>query len=380
MKVLMIRANQGFPDSRVEKEIYSLSKEHEVELLGWDRTQNKKKIERRTVRINNKSFKYHLICIKASQGGGFKKLMFPMFGFWNQMIKFIRKYQSNYDVIHFCDFDTAAMAFSVIDRRKTKIVYDIFDYYADSHSAPKLVSNMIRKRENYIINHSDLVELCSEKRKKQIAPANNKNTIIIHNSPSKVIKMDNVNIQGDKTHSKKRIVYAGMLSNGRYLKEIADCVIKKSDIEWHVGGFGELTEYFEKLSKKYDNIFFYGKMKYSEVLFLEKNCDFMTAIYDPKIPNHKYAAPNKFYEALMLGKPLIMIKGTGMADLVSKYNLGVTMDLKKYNFNMAFEDVLTSVISTKDTTSISNRETRLYTNEFSWDSMEKRLLGAYRCL
>lgn len=121
-------------------------------------------------------------------------------------------------------------------------------------------------------------------------------------------------------------------------------------------------------------------MKYSEVLFLEKNCDFMTAIYDPKIPNHKYAAPNKFYEALMLGKPLIMIKGTGMADLVSKYNLGVTMDLKKYNFNMAFEDVLTSVISTKDTTSISNRETRLYTNEFSWDSMEKRLLGAYRCL
>ena len=34
----------------------------------------------------------------------------------------------------------------------------------------------------------------------------------------------------------------------------------------------------------------------------------MTAIYDPNISNHYYAAPNKFYEALMLGKPLIMVK------------------------------------------------------------------------
>ncbi|MCC4372142.1 glycosyltransferase family protein [Limosilactobacillus reuteri] len=379
MKVLMIRANQGYPDSRVEKEIYSLSKEHEVELLGWDRTQNKK-IEKRTVRINNKSFNYHLICIKAPQGGGFKKILIPMLKFWYQVVDFIQKYQDNYDAIHFCDFDTAAMAFNVVDRKKVKVVYDIFDYYADSHNAPKFVDKIIRKRENNIINNSDMVILCSEKRRKQIAPAKNKNTVIIHNAPSKNTNLTQIKLQGPNNHSKKRLVYAGMLANGRYLKEIAGIIIKHPEIEWHVGGFGELTEYFKNLSKKYNNIFFYGKMKYSEVLYLEQNCDIMTAIYDPKVPNHKYAAPNKFYEALMLRKPLVMVKGTGMADLVSKHNLGVVMDLKKHNFNVAFEDALTSLVGAKDTTSISNREKRLYVNEFSWDSMEKRLLGAYRCL
>lgn len=376
MKVLMIRANQGYPDSRVEKEIYSLSKEHEVELLGWDRTQNKK-IEKRTVRINNKSFNYHLICIKAPQGGGFKKILIPMLKFWYQVVNFIQKYQDNYDAIHFCDFDTAAMAFSVVDRKKVKVVYDIFDYYADSHNAPKFVDKIIRKRENNIINNSDMVILCSEKRRKQIAPAKNKNTVIIHNAPSKDTNLTQIKIQGPNNHSKKRLVYAGMLANGRYLKEIAGVIIKHPEIEWHVGGFGELTEYFKNLSKKYNNIFFYGKMKYSEVLYLEQNCDIMTAIYDPKVPNHKYAAPNKFYEALMLGKPLMMIKGTGMSEMVKRYNLGEVIDLKKAKFSIEFNKAIQNLLNVKNYNAVSKSANNLYFHKFTWSVMEKRLLQGY---
>ena len=378
MKVLMVRANQGQPDSRVEKEIYSLSKEHTVELLGWDRTKNKKSIEERTVFINNKEFHYHLICQSAPQGGGFKKTLIPMLKFWYRISYYLKKYQYKYDVIHFCDFDTAAMAFSVVDKNKVKVVYDIFDYYADAHSAPALISKLIRKRENYIINKSNMVILCSEARKQQISPAYNKTTIIIHNSPSKDTLPKEVHIQGGK-NSRIRLVYVGMLSYGRYLKKMANIIKQHPEFEWHVGGFGELESYFKNLAKTYSNIFFYGKLQYPEVLFLESQCDIMTAIYDPAVSNHKYAAPNKFYESLILGKPVIMVKGTGMADIVKKYDIGNVIDLDNNSFENGFLNGLRRLSKTKKSL-IEKHEKELYKEEFSWDIMEKRLLGGYRCL
>lgn len=380
MKILMVRANQGYPDPRVEKEIYSLSKEHKVELLGWDRTKSSNQIESRKILINDKNFNYHLVCLSAPQGGGFRKTFIPMLRFWHKILIFLKKNQYKYDVIHFCDFDTAALAFSIVNRKKVKIVYDIFDYYADSHSAPKLINKVIRKRENHIINNSDALILCSEKRREQIRPAVNSNTIILHNSPSKMIKLKNIDIQGDKRHTKKRLVYVGMLSNGRYLKQIARVITNHPEIEWHIGGFGELESYFKKVAENNSNIFFYGKLNYSEALFLENMSDVMTAIYNPFIPNHKFAAPNKFYEALMLGKPLIMMKNTGMDHIVSKYHLGEVISLDKGEFTPSFESALIKLIGNHNYEELKNKEQLLYSKKFSWDLMEKRLLGVYKCL
>lgn len=381
MRILMVRANQGYPDSRVEKEIYSLSKENDVELLGWDRTCDQKNISNRNVKINDKVFNYHLFCISAPQGGGFKKTLLPMLKFWNRVSAYLKKYQDKYDVIHFCDFDTAGMAFSFVNRKKTKIVYDIFDYYADSHNAPKAISSLIKKRENYIINHSNAVILCSEKRKEQITPASNKNTVIIHNAPSQDIKLKKIHIQGNENSlPKAKLVYVGMLSNDRYLKDIGNVIIHHPEVEWHVGGFGVLSSYFEQLAQDYPNIFFYGKLAYSETLYLESKCDIMTAIYDPNVPNHKYAAPNKFYESLMLEKSVIMMKNTGMDQIVDKYSLGRVIDLNNGDFQSLFEKALLKLSQEKERNSKRKQEKCIYEKYFSWNIMEKRLLKAYEAL
>ena len=63
---------------------------------------------------------------------------------------------------------------------------------------------------------------------------------------------------------------------------------KCNDLELHIGGFGQLEGYFCELSKKYDNVFYYGQMKYKDVLSLEKDVNVLFATYNPKIPNHKY--------------------------------------------------------------------------------------------
>jgi glycosyltransferase involved in cell wall biosynthesis len=382
MRILFVRANQGQPDSRVEKEIYSLSKEHTVELYGWDRTKEHKEIEDRKVTIGDKTFAYHLIGIIAPQGGGFKKIMIPMLKFWLSVNRFLKIHKSDYDAIHFCDFDTAALSFGLAKKLGFKIVYDVFDYYADSHPAPSPIRKTIRKRENYIINNSDAVILCSEKRVEQIAPAAPKKLIIIHNTPNNELPLKFIKLQENREKTKKvKLVYVGMLSDDRFLREIAGVIQKRNDIEWHIGGFGLLEKFFIQLSNKSNNIFFYGKLPYEQALSLEMQCDIMTAIYDPKIENHKYAAPNKFYEALMLGKPLIMMKNTGLDSYVSKYDLGYVIDYDSEGIIKGLNNALNSILDRRENyREIGKRERSIYNEEFSWIEMERRLLEVYTCL
>ena len=375
-KILFLRTNYGKPDSRCEKEIYSLGKKYTVELFGWNREEKFDGIRRSKIPINAKLFIFRHVGIHAPTGEGFKKIFLPLLRFWIKEWIFLLRNQKNYDYIHACDFDAALPLLFL--PYKARIVYDIFDYYADSHKGPKVVLSLIRKLENQIISKSDAVILCSESRKNQIYPAIPQKLTIIHNTPSDMILSPIPKSSVGIKPCIGKIVYVGMLSQDRFLTEIAEVIANRRDVELYIGGFGCLSEYFSEVSKNHPNIFYYGKMPYEDVLALEQQCDIMTAIYDPRIPNHKYAAPNKFYEALMLKKPLIMMRNTGMDSYVEQYRLGEVIDGGAETFKEGFSRALDNLIAKKEQwAEMGERGYKLYQEQFSWDEMEKRLLNLY---
>jgi len=374
MRIVFIRSNPVDPDSRVEKEVNSLLKiGHSIEVIGWDRS-NKYKKKDEILELHNGSVAIHRFGIPAIFGGGFKKNLIPLIKFQLNIFSWLIKNRKKYDAIHACDFDTAFSSFICAKLLKKKLIYDIFDYYVDSFHVPKVLKRVVEKIDHLIINKSDAVIICSEKRKEQIKGSHPKKLYIIHNSPPDL--SDKINIK-HLNKEKVKIVYVGILSEGRFLKEIADIIKDKSEYEFHIGGFGKLENYFKDLSKKYDNIYFYGKLPYKETLELEKSCDIMTAIYDPYIPNHKYAAPNKFYEALMLGKPIIMIKNTGMDDIVSKYKIGEVIEYNKVSLLKAFEKLKRQREKWKDIAIIMKD---IYNKNYSWPIMEIELYSLYKNL
>lgn len=134
------------------------------------------------------------------------------------------------------------------------------------------------------------------------------------------------------------------------------------------------TLIMDEASRKHKNIFYYGKLSHRDTLKLEGGCDLMTAIYDPVTGNHIYAAPNKFYESLMLGKPVIMVKGTGMAEILEKEDIGVLIDYSEESFA---KGVSTLIHRRKDWENMSRFMKNMYEKDFSWSEMEKRLLHLY---
>ena len=376
MKILVIRSNNGKCDSRVTKEIYSLSQKHKVVYLGWERSATGG-MTKSSHRVCGKNICDIYIHIKAQIGGGITKNFFPLIRFWISEYRYVCKNSNKFDVIHACDFDTAFPLLFI--RKPVKIVYDIFDYYADSRKSPAIIDKMIRIFEGKIIQKSDATIICSEARRQQISPAIPKRLIVIHNSPNNTCKNEDVKVRASSDIYK--IVYVGLLDETRCLSKIAKVISERDDVELHIGGLGPLEEHLKEMSSKHKNIIFYGSMEYKKVLELESRCDIMFATYDPSIPNHKYAAPNKFYEALMLKKPLIMIKNTGMDQYVTQFDLGVVIDGNKSSFRENFNKAIDELISRKDEwDSMGERGYELYQKEFSWDEMERRLLDLYKDL
>lgn len=73
------------------------------------------------------------------------------------------------------------------------------------------------------------------------------------------------------------------------------------------------------------NVLFHGFYEKSEEIDLLSDADFIN-IYYPKIVTHSTAISNRFYNALMLRKPMIVTKNSTQGDLVEKYKLGLAID------------------------------------------------------
>lgn len=365
--VCIIRSNPVRPDSRVEKEAWALKKAgYDVHILAWDRDTDIRETEN-SISVAETEIPITRLGYKATFGEGFKNIK-AYLGFQFHMRKWLQK--NKFDIIHSCDFDTAFFSIGIAKRRKKTFVFDIFDFLYDKPSS--FLQKCVKKAQYNLINNANATIICTEERIKQISGSNPKNLTIIHNTPAEqqtsISKIDLYN------SGKIRIVYVGILQDYRLLKEIVEAVSESCIFELHVGGFGKYDSYMQDAAKKYENIHFYGRLSYSDTLALEKECDIMLAIYDPSIDNHFYAAPNKFYESLMLGKPVMMVKNTGMSTVVKDENIGVLIDYSKEGFIKGAEEL---VAKKDEWISMSQRMKKLYKEQYSWDEMEKRLLILY---
>lgn len=374
MRIVFMRSNPVSPDPRVEKEVKSLSKHHNtIHILAWERN-NKFSIKEEMLENTANKVKITRFGIPASYGGGFKTNFFPLAKFQIKLFIWLVLNKKHYDVIHACDFDTALVGFICGKLLKKKIVYDMFDCVTSPFHGPKFLGKIVEKIDTTIMNNVNALIICTEKRKKQICKSSPKKLEVIHNTPSKYKIADNtMNLR----ESKVKIAYVGILSSGRFLEELVQIVRKYPNYELHIGGFGKLEKKLLEASKENNNIIFYGKLPYEKTLELENSCDIMTAIYNPKVSNHYYAAPNKFYEALMLGKPLIMVKNTGMSDIVEQNRIGEVID---FNIESLETAILKLVKRKNEWPEISYRMKELYNDEYSWAKMEERLVGLYKNL
>lgn len=370
--IAVIHDTELLLDSRTQKEVSTLSRAgYNIIFCGWKKDNDGNNIKD-IMNVMGCNIPIENLQISVKHQAGIKKNFSKLIKYEWRLLRWLKKNRDKYDYIHACNMDTVIPAVLVGKIYHKKVVYDIYDDYADCHVCGEKLHNLIKKIDAFAIEKAHYVIICSEKRKQQLATSPTR-LEIIHNSPDlSIINKGTISIQETP---QLKIAYVGNLVEGRLIKELVDICAEIDDVEVYIGGDGVLADYIKLQASTHKNIHFYGRLKYEDVLTLEKQCDVVPALYDPSFKNHYYAAPNKFYEAMALGKPTIMVHNTGMDDIVEKETTGLTIDYNKDSLKKA----ILSIKDNKGQWRLKSKDLmELFDKKYSWSIMGQRLCKIYK--
>jgi glycosyltransferase involved in cell wall biosynthesis len=368
--VVMLRATMVDPEPRLEKTArFLVDQEWAVSVVAWDRTTDLPSHETR------EGFAIYRIPIRANFGSGFSTL-FPLLKWQFKLLVWLFVNRRDYHVIHSADFDTIVPAYIMSVLFKKRLVYDIYDIYVDSRLVPQILKGLIHGAEIWFINRSDVVLLADESRVDQIRSAKPKRLEYIYNTPD--IKHFDLPIQS-YVHHGLHIAYVGVLSSSRGLLELIDVVSRHLDWQFDLAGFGIDEPLLLAKIKHAENIIFHGRVSYDDSINIYAKSDVIVATYDPKIKNHQFSSPNKVFEAMALGKPIIVAKDTGVDKMVSQMGIGAAV---QYGDILSLEGALLnfSARSPSARLDFSYHSRWVYETYFSWSTMQIRLKSIYNDL
>lgn len=312
-KTVFIRSQLPDTDSRLQRYINILKKSNSNYLVvGWDRENNTSKFKDNEI-IYNKP---------APIGGGIKNIFQLIL--WNIFIfRVLFKYKKEYKNIHSVDFDTIlpALFFKLFFRKN--LIFDIYDKYTDARKMPKFISFFIDKLEYFSCLMADKLILPDICRVKQLG-LKNISPLIIENVPYS----DNIVYKEMRNSVPIVVSYVGILErNNRGLEKLINVVKEYPEkIVLHIAGDGELRKIIESASLKFKNIIYFGPVGYGKALNIMSDSHLIVGMYYKTIKNHLYASPNKYYEHLFLGRPLLTTIGTPPGDKVLEFDTGFALN------------------------------------------------------
>lgn len=287
-------------------------------VISWDREGAKNYSEEEIV------FK-----VNAKYGRLWKNIIYKLM--WQFFLLFkLFKLHKKIKVIHACDFDTMlpALIYSLISRKK--IIYDVYD--AISVPNPKgLFQRIIRIFDMMFISFCDTLILADKERIVQMGisnPTNINKVFVVENVPH-LIKLPEKRIKQEYF----TISYVGVLDRHRGIESLLMFVKDNVKYVLNIAGVGTLTDLVIKSSNECSRIRYHGFVEYSLGMDIMYNSDLIIGMYYPVTLNQKFASPNKFYESLFLGKPLLTSVGTLVGRKVKEFNTGYLVDDNYHSLN-----------------------------------------------
>ncbi len=371
LRIIICRSNSISPDPRVEKEARALARlGYPVAALGWDKTGELPAEE------HVQGVHIYRLSLRARPRRGLGNL-FAELRWQVRLLGWLVRHRSEYDAIHACDFDTLLPGLVCQRLWKKKVVYDIFDFYADMlRLTPAPIVKVVRALEIKAIGWADAVILADERRTQQIAGSRPKRCTVIYNSPEEenlaALEAPHPPPAGSQLH----IAYVGTLQIERGLLVLLEVLRRHPEWSLSLAGYGPDEERIVGEARQLPNVTWHGRVSYPCSLQLSRDADVLLATYDVRIPNHRYSSPNKVFEAMLLGKPIIVARDTNMDRVVDQAGCGLVIH---YGVASELEQALLRLQREPDLRrQLGARARQAYETTYGWQHMQNRLLELYR--
>lgn len=359
-KILMVIS---YPDTRLKKELESFKKNgYDVSLIIWERSWPFPLDD--DVKVKS---------LKLNVPVGHIKTLFYFPIWWSFLLFWLLRMR--WDVVHSVNFDTFLFSMIIAKIKGNQVVYDIFDSYGDMMG--RILRPFISNIDKFIMKFADAIIIADDSRIIQIAKNLENNIVTINNTPEGSLfqKTDDVNNHNNEF----KIFLGGKIIEERGTDKIISAIEDMKDVKLIIKGFCSEEKYKNKLFgmiNRMENVDIdLNGVPYDEIVQNMLKADLTIALYDPSIPNNKYASPNKLFESMASGIPIIVNENTPMENIVREEDCGLVVP---FNNDNALRDAIFRIKNDPTLQKrLGNNGRKAYLNKYNWNIMEQRLMAVY---
>lgn len=178
------------------------------------------------------------------------------------------------------------------------------------------------------------------------------------------------------------VLYQGGLFTDRGIEQAMEAVLRLEGAVLAIMGWGTLREALTERATRppyAGRVHMLDPVPPSELLPWSASADVMVICIQPTSPNHRLSTPNKLFEALAAGVPVVASDLPGMARVVRETGAGVLCDpTDPTAIAAAIRTILDAPAGER--AALRSRILAAAHAKYSWEDQEIRLLEAYRRL
>lgn len=239
--------------------------------------------------------------------------------------KFAWKHLRQGDTLLCVDLETIVFSIFAAKLRKARVHFDVADPFYLVKPMP--LKWFWKWLEKFYMRCADIVTAPHLSRFKLFFEKPPKNAVVIENVPdisNESVPKNIISIKNNK--EQLTFGYFGTLDSHRGLEDLIQLVKTHPTARMVIGGRGSLADFVKNASEECNRIDYVGEFVQSALPSLVKDVDVYCSLYYLSKPLHHFAAPNKYFEHLVLGLPVLMSSGTPYSQDVLTNGTGWIVD------------------------------------------------------
>ncbi len=304
-RVCMLVTNRGYDDPRVCMEAEALVRAgHEVTVVGWDR-----EIDDDQQQIQN-GVQFIRLALRSTHARGLTQVYF-LWRFWRKCLPVVKQLKPY--VIHCHDLDTLAPGYRASRSTGAKLIFDAHENFPDMMDGhlPAAAVKAIRWLESKLVPKVDLLITVGPKLAEFYRDLGAAQVQIVGNWKNAA----DYTFDAEQVRQARKalgiaedviaISYIANLGRDRRVQPLLEAVASDKRFACVFGGSGSQADLVSRAAKEHDNIVYLGHVPPAKVPLITAACDVIYYGFDESNPNARWSAPNKLYEAIAVGKPIL---------------------------------------------------------------------------
>lgn len=304
-----------------------------------------------------------------------------------------------YDVYHCHDTNTWPIGYLLSKRDNAKFICETHEFFPDyickewhkDNIFKYELSKMLVKARGAYINYADNVITVSKpmsERLYKIYKLKEKPTVLYNTRPIKNLDFcessNELRRKYNIDDSIKILLFQGIIEQARGLDVLIKSMKYVNDSVLIIAGvdrncyIDELKNIIDE-NKLNDKIIFTGFMPSDELLKASFQADALIYLGKPLVENMELTIPNKFFDYIMSGKPIIVSDLYALKEIVDLYNIGLCVDIHNIDIE-SIGNKINELMGDDKQLSVYTRNLENIKRIFSWEEEEKKLLKLYNNL